>query len=211
MRQIPVSLIVAITSEFGIGLNGKLPWSELGIRLSTDLKYFREVTTFPEGKQLVEAEENRLYNAVIMGRKTWESIPNQYQPLRDRLNIIISNTLPLTSLYEYKSSDEISAKPYISSSFSQSLEFLSMHPSLSKSIARVVVIGGSSLFEEALLHPWCDRIHLTVILSPSFQCDTFLTSKSIELLKEFPHTRRDLIHDNIVEGGVQYRILEYRK
>eukprot|EP01040_Poterioochromonas_malhamensis_P017576 gene17576-20243_t len=78
MRKIPVSLIVAITSEFGIGLNGKLPWSELGIRLLTDLKYFREVTTFPEGKQLVEAEEKRLYNAVIMGRKTWESIPNQY-------------------------------------------------------------------------------------------------------------------------------------
>ena len=60
-------MIVAATLEDGIGFNGDLPW-----RISQDLKFFRKATT--RGK-----------SAVIMGRKTWESIPAKYRPLKDQL------------------------------------------------------------------------------------------------------------------------------
>ncbi|XP_046858824.1 dihydrofolate reductase-like [Xenia sp. Carnegie-2017] len=49
------------------------------------MKYFSRITTDVkhEGKQ----------NAVIMGRKTWESIPTKYRPMAGRLNVILSKTM----------------------------------------------------------------------------------------------------------------------
>jgi dihydrofolate reductase len=72
----PFSVIVAATTSGGIGKDGNLPW-----RLSKDMQYFKAVTTrSPEGKR----------NAVIMGRKTWESIPAKFRPLPDRINVVIT-------------------------------------------------------------------------------------------------------------------------
>jgi len=70
-------LIVALCRGGGIGLDGKLPWP----KLERDLRFFSQMTrstVFP-------------YNsAVVMGRKTWESIPVNVQPLPFRDNIVIS-------------------------------------------------------------------------------------------------------------------------
>ena len=84
-----MNLIVAyFRKNFGIGNSdtNSIPW-----HLSEDLKYFREITTrkgtYTEGK-----------NAVIMGRKTYESIPTEHFPLKDRINIIISSLVTLVIL-----------------------------------------------------------------------------------------------------------------
>ncbi len=61
--------IVAISRNYAIGKNGKLPW-----HFSADLKFFRETTTG---------------NAVVMGANTWRSIA---KPLPGRLNIVLSRT-----------------------------------------------------------------------------------------------------------------------
>ena len=74
------SIIVACTDEGIIGVNNTIPWY-----IPDDLKYFKTITT--------GNEKNK--NIVIMGRNTWESLPTQYKPLKDRINIIISNTLIL--------------------------------------------------------------------------------------------------------------------
>ena len=66
-----IAMIVAMDKEGYIGHKGELPW-----RLSTDIKRFKKIT---------EAEGN---NAVIMGRKTWDSLPKKYKPLSGRLVII---------------------------------------------------------------------------------------------------------------------------
>jgi dihydrofolate reductase len=70
-------LIVALCRGGGIGLDGTLPWP----KLDRDLRFFSQMTrstVFP-------------YNsAVVMGRKTWESIPANAQPLPFRDNIVIS-------------------------------------------------------------------------------------------------------------------------
>ena len=74
------NIIVAVDSNNGIGLNNKLPWI-----IREDLNFFKMMTT---GKK---------NNVVIMGRKTWESIPEKYKPLANRFNIILSNTLELNT------------------------------------------------------------------------------------------------------------------
>ena len=66
-----IHLIWAQDGNGGIGKNGKLPW-----HVSEDLKNFKKIT---------------LNSTVIMGRKTWESLP--VKPLPNRENIVLSKTL----------------------------------------------------------------------------------------------------------------------
>ena len=65
-----ISLIVAKSKHNVIGDKGRIPW-----HIPNDLKRFKELTT---GK------------TVIMGRKTFESLPEGYKPLPNRVNIVLS-------------------------------------------------------------------------------------------------------------------------
>lgn len=58
---------------------GGLPW-----KIPADLAYFKELT--------VRTSDPAKQNAVIMGRKTWESIPQKFRPLAGRLNIVLSRS-----------------------------------------------------------------------------------------------------------------------
>ncbi|KAL1697218.1 dihydrofolate reductase-like domain-containing protein [Schizophyllum commune] len=145
-----LTLIVAATKANGIGQNGNLPW-----RLPKEMSYFAKVTSHaPEGKQ----------NRVIMGRKTWESIPAKFRPLRDRLNVVLSRQA------DFKQSGA------------------DVFPSLSAAIDtaasgqahRTYVIGGATLYQESLTltpsetGPFVDRILITRVLDPAFDaCDAF--------------------------------------
>lgn len=68
-----VGIIVATDAKNGIAKRGAIPWHS-----PTDLKMFKTVTT---------GEGN---NAVVMGRKTWESLPAKSRPLPGRVNIVLS-------------------------------------------------------------------------------------------------------------------------
>jgi dihydrofolate reductase len=72
MRQIPFDLVIGRTVQGGIGKNNALPW-----KIPSDLKMFKKITTSGPSK-----------NAIIMGRKTFESIGSK--PLPNRLNIVVS-------------------------------------------------------------------------------------------------------------------------
>ncbi|KAJ7957782.1 Bifunctional dihydrofolate reductase-thymidylate synthase [Quillaja saponaria] len=72
-------VVVAATCNMGIGKDGKLPW-----RLPSDLKFFKELT--------VTASDPDKMNAVVMGRKTWESIPLQFRPPPGRLNVVLTRS-----------------------------------------------------------------------------------------------------------------------
>ncbi len=65
-----LTLIAAIARNGVIGKGNALPW-----HLPEDLKHFKQLTTG---------------QAVIMGRKTWESLPPKFRPLPNRLNIVIT-------------------------------------------------------------------------------------------------------------------------
>ena len=74
------TVIVAATMSNGIGVvhgtSAKLPW-----RLPKEMAFFARVTSLaPSARR----------NTVVMGRKTWDSIPTKFRPLRDRKNVILS-------------------------------------------------------------------------------------------------------------------------
>lgn len=77
----PLCLIVAtaVDPPMGIGNLGGLPWTQ---GLKSDMRFFRRVTmrTGPSAER----------NAVIMGRKTWESIPERFRPLGGRMNVVVT-------------------------------------------------------------------------------------------------------------------------
>ena len=68
-----LGMIVACDRNGAIGKDGDLPW-----RQSTDLQHFKTVT---------------MGSNLIMGRKTWDSLPDAYQPLPERVNIVMSRDM----------------------------------------------------------------------------------------------------------------------
>ncbi|KAK8483914.1 hypothetical protein V6N13_128746 [Hibiscus sabdariffa] len=144
-------VVVAATKDMGIGKDGKLPW-----KLPSDLKFFKDVTltTSDSGKK----------NAVIMGRKTWESIPLQHRPLPGRLNVVLTRS----GSFDIATAENV----VICGSMSSALELLAASP-YCLSIEKVFVIGGGQIFRESLNAAGCDAIHITEI-ETSIECDTFM-------------------------------------
>jgi dihydrofolate reductase len=68
---VSVSLIWAQARDGVIGVDGGLPW-----HLPEDLRLFRERTTG---------------STVVMGRRTWESLPARFRPLPDRTNVVLTS------------------------------------------------------------------------------------------------------------------------
>ncbi|MBA0720589.1 hypothetical protein Golax_008202 [Gossypium laxum] len=146
-------VVVAATREMGIGKDGKLPW-----RLPSDLKFFKELT--------VTTSDPEKKNAVVMGRKTWESIPLEFRPLPGRLNVVLTRS---------QSSDITTGENVvICGSIPSALELLAEDP-YCFSIEKVFVIGGGQIFRETLNAPGCEAIHITEI-GTSIECDTFIPS-----------------------------------
>lgn len=146
-------IIVAMDAERGIGKNNSIPW-----RLSEDMRFFRKVTsTAAEGK----------VNAVIMGRKTWDSLPAKSRPLKDRLNIVMS-----------RSSLELPNGVFHATSLEEALEIASIH-----AVHNCFIIGGAQIYGEALQHQRLRTIYLTR-LNQSFHCDVFFPStRELELVE----------------------------
>lgn len=67
-----IGLVWAQSANGVIGRDGTLPW-----HLPEDLKHFRALTTGA---------------TVLMGRRTWESLPPRFRPLPGRRNVVLSRT-----------------------------------------------------------------------------------------------------------------------
>src|SRR5215472_7057643 len=104
-----ITLILAIADNGVIGRNGAIPW-----RIGDDLKRFKRLTV---GKP------------VVMGRKTWDSLPKK--PLPERTNIVI------TRQPGWEAEGAIAAS--------------SLEDALAKAVqaAEVMVIGGAEIYREA--------------------------------------------------------------
>jgi len=126
-----VSAVVAASENDVIGRDGDLPW-----HVSSDLKLFKEITF---GKP------------VIMGRKTWESLPKK--PLPGRRNIVITRN----GDYEAEGAE-------VAHSVAEAL-------ALCEGEAEVSVIGGGQVYADAMART--DRVYLTRI-HMSVGGDTFL-------------------------------------
>ncbi|KAL7605045.1 bifunctional dihydrofolate reductase-thymidylate synthase [Lactuca sativa] len=149
-------VIVAATRAMGIGKDGKLPW-----RLPSDLKFFKDVT--------MTTSDPVKKNAIIMGRKTWESIPLEHRPLTGRLNVVLTRS----RTFDIATAENV----LMCGSMISALELLASSP-YCLSIERVFVIGGGEILRESLNAPGCDAIHITEI-ETDIDCDTFIPSINI--------------------------------
>lgn len=141
----PFAIIAASTTMGGIGKNNQLPW-----HISADLKRFQKITSYaPEGKK----------NAVIMGRKTWESLPTR--PLPKRINMIISSTITCNDVAPDK---DVLVSPSLHNAIAELQQIANIH--------RIFVIGGAKVYEEAIVHPLCNQIYITHIMNENVDCDT---------------------------------------
>ena len=141
-------IIVAIDSDRGIGKDGVMPWN-----VPEDMTHFKEITTATttQGKK----------NVVVMGRKTWESIPARFRPLSGRINIVLTRD----------SGYQLPTGVLRADSFAAVFSLLAQ-PALSTACEHVYVIGGQQVFVEALAYGQCSRLYITQI-NARFSCDTF--------------------------------------
>lgn len=127
--SINFSGIVAIAKNDVIGNCGAMPW-----RLPSDLRRFKQLTY---GKP------------VIMGRKTWQSLPG---PLKGRCNIVVSRSLELTA-----------QSPFIlCGSLSQAMS-QSCIEAKRLDVSEIFIIGGAQIYEQSMA--WLNRLYVTVVLA----------------------------------------------
>ncbi|MFI5260549.1 MAG: dihydrofolate reductase [Candidatus Paceibacteria bacterium] len=121
-----ISLIAAIGKNRELGLGGKLLWS-----LPDDMQHFKETTSG---------------HPVIMGRKTWESIPPRFRPLPGRVNIVV------TRQAGYAAPGAIVAS---------TIEDARAAAARAPGADEIFVIGGGELYAASLPH--ADRLYLTLV------------------------------------------------
>ena len=153
-----ISAIVAVDNNWGIGFNG-----DLLEHIPEDLKYFKQLTTG---------------HNVLMGRKTWNSLP--VKPLPNRGNYIISSAQPL-----------IMDKNTIRFQMEDALNYLNY------TLDDVFIIGGGTIYKELL--PYCDRVYVTKIFKDHDQIDTYFpnldeSDEWAPAMQSALHTYKDLTY-----------------
>lgn len=149
MSRSYVELIAAVGPSWELGNQGGMPWG----RVKGDLALFRRVT---EGK------------AVIMGRRTWKSLPPAHRPLKGRLNMILTRDkrwaraqpeMPWVLYPDGRQGDY-----YDPNSVRAAID-QARSPVWGKS--GVVIIGGAEVYRAALEADLVDVVHLSVIRNPN--------------------------------------------
>ncbi len=126
-------VVVAADEGGAIGNGGELPW-----KLPGDTAFFKRITS--------QAAPGKV-NAVIMGRKTWDTIPPRFRPLAARVNAVVTRRADLPAPAGVLVVDSIDA----------ALAALGARSDLD----RAFVIGGGEIYRLAVAMPECRRVYLT--------------------------------------------------
>lgn len=143
IKNTKLNIILALDSENGLWKNWDLAW-----KIREDMIHFSEITTWNKK------------NAVIMGRKTWNSIPEKYKPLPNRINCILSTKF----IWENTS--------WKIRKFS-SLENAITNLKQDDNIEQIFIIWWSELYNNVLKSEYLDKIYLTRV-KWDFYCDVFV-------------------------------------
>ncbi|KAK0291037.1 hypothetical protein LTR35_001758 [Friedmanniomyces endolithicus] len=203
VKQLPLTLIVAATPKNGIGKNGALPWP----MLKKEMAYFARVTKhvlMPANTGSVQSDawkqanlEGTRRNVVIMGRKTWESIPPKFRPLKDRTNIVISSQ-------DRSMLGGLPEEVLFASDIMSGLEALEqrVRDGRALSVGRAFVIGGSSIYKSAMELPQTKSVLMTRI-NKDYECDTFFSEDLEDSRAGWQlRTRKELqeyVHEDVSE------------
>ena len=209
--KIPLTLIVAATPKNGIGKNGALPWP----MLKKEMAYFARVTkrvptptstsSNPSKAEEDEQAKPLLRNAVIMGRKTWDSIPPKFRPLKDRTNIVISSQ-------ERNALSGVTDDVVVSSSILDGLSELesAVQNGRAPALGRAYVIGGAGIYDAAMQLEQTKHVLLTRV-AREYECDTFFPDLdgSERWAKKERKALEDFVGEDIVEGGLEEDGVKY--
>ncbi|MBP8897558.1 MAG: dihydrofolate reductase [Sulfuritalea sp.] len=158
-----LTVIAAVARNGVIGKDNRLPW-----HLPADLKHFKALTTG---------------HTVIMGRKTWESLPERFRPLPGRQNIVVTRNAG----YRAEGAAVVASLPAAVAAAQGDEAF---------------IIGGAELYAAAL--PLGDRLQLTEI-DAAFEGDTHFPAIDARTWRE---TARETHQDG---AGFAYAFVTYER
>ena len=157
-----VSLVAAVARGGVIGLAGRLPW-----RIPDDMRRFRELT---------------MGHPVVMGRRTWDSLPDRFRPLPGRRNVVVTRNPAWHA-----------AGGERAGSIDEALLLL-------EDAEQVFVIGGAELYADAL--PLANELLLTEI-DADVQGDTFFPSWERTAFEEASREQ------HVSESGIPFSFVTY--
>lgn len=137
--MLPLTLVLALGQNGELGLKGGLPWP----KIPHDMQRFREIT---------------MGRPVIMGRVTWDGLPDRFRPLPGRTNIVVTRNRNWAPIPPGPAMIAYSLEAAIMAAREE-------HPD-------PCVIGGAEIYRQAW--PLATTIFLTEIEGESFEADTFL-------------------------------------
>jgi dihydrofolate reductase len=162
-----VSIVAAVADDLAIGYKKRLPW-----KLSADMKHFKELTTG---------------HAVLMGKRTFESLPNG--PLPNRKNIVLTTLL----------SEGVAEGYFEADSLEDALELCSH-------VDQVFVIGGSAVYNQCM--DMADSMYITWVHG-EFKADTYFPDIDFSMWHEI--SREDYPADEKNECPYSFVVYEKKK
>jgi dihydrofolate reductase/thymidylate synthase len=176
MNKMPgiLNIIVAFsTKNFGIGKDGKIPWN-----IPKDLAQFGKIT------------QN---STIIMGRNTWESIPDDKKPLKNRFNVIVSSKNDLFDKSNINNGVIVIHPDYLDNYIDSLLNN-----------GDVFIIGGEKLYEKYM--GVADNIYATLI-EKNYECDTFFPIEKFGKYEIYTYSEPEFSQ----EEQCNYRFIKYKK
>jgi dihydrofolate reductase len=187
-----MEMIVALNQDGIIGINNKVPWY-----IPEDLQRFKKIT---EG------------HIVIMGRKTYESLPPNHRPLKNRLNIVLSRQ---TNIYDFENDNLIfTTMDNIYDIIKENIfieEGEGEEDDKIKIKKKVFIIGGSEIYN--LFINQCSIIHITKVI---FNIDDagYDDNNDIAYFPNFiDYDNKDDKDDFLISKNknIKYRYITYKK
>ena len=166
-----ISAIVAVDNNWGIGYNGNLLE-----HIPEDLKHFKTIT---EG------------HIIIMGRKTWDSLPKK--PLPNRVNVIVS------SKYTFETKSGKGQPSLVLCDMSHCIQGIT-----NPRDKDIFIIGGGSIYNQLL--PFCKRVYVTKIYKNYDNVDTYFPN--LDKLNEWSST---VCGQPLAYNGLTYQFWQYDK
>lgn len=162
-----ISIVAAVADDYAIGYKKKLPW-----KISADLKHFKKLTTG---------------HAVLMGKRTFESLPGG--PLPDRKNIVLTSFLSEAVVEGY----------FEAISVEDALEICS-------GVEEIFVIGGSAVYKQFM--DLADKMYITWVHG-EFKADTYFPEIDFSQWKEI--SKEDFPADEKNECPYSFVVYEKMK
>lgn len=145
-------IVVAVDRMNTIGYRGQLPWP----KLKRDMENFKFLTKYGTKAYKNNNITDRVKTAVVMGRKTYNSIPAKYQPLPDRVNIVLSRNIT-----------EIAQGAMVCNNTEEVFQ-----ECVKNKVEELFVVGGTQIYGLYLYEKRVDRIYRTYV-DGTYRGDTY--------------------------------------